>query len=77
MAASETDDPWKGWADRLRRMGEANRTAEEGFLATLSQEEGLRIFEELCAVDWENGEDDENEAAPRRVALARLWKGPR
>ena len=39
---------WKGAREYLRRLGEANARATEAWLVSLTPEESIRIFEDLC-----------------------------
>ncbi len=39
---------WDGAARRLERLAKANAQADEAWLAALSTEESIRIFEDLC-----------------------------
>ena len=65
-------ETWRRWKEVLPRFAAANERAEEEFLASLSQEEGLRIFEDLCAEI--QGPDDDRDDDSRPVPLVRLWR---
>lgn len=57
----EHPESWTRWVESLPRFAAANEKAEEEFLAGLSTEKGLQIFEELCRQDFQ---DKENRRIP-------------
>jgi hypothetical protein len=70
--SSRTAYTWEGAARRLERLAEANARAEAAWLAGLSIEESIRIFEDLC-----QGIPEVSPAAapdPRPVVLGPIWR---
>jgi hypothetical protein len=63
---------WKGAAERLRRLGEANARANEAWLRSLSVAESIQIFEDLCQGIPEISPSSERDPPP--VVLARIWR---
>ncbi|MBI4612224.1 MAG: hypothetical protein HY720_01305 [Planctomycetes bacterium] len=63
---------WENAAERWRRFGEANERATADGLRSLTLEEGIAIFEELCEGFPELGEVDPPDDPP--VVLFKLWR---
>lgn len=63
---------WDGCAERLQRLGDANREAWLERLRALTLEESVQIFEDLSRGIPEL--DRARPAAPPPVSLLRLWR---
>jgi hypothetical protein len=63
---------WEGAAERLQRMAARVARSDEAWLRSLSVEESIRIFEDLC-----RGIPEiplRAERAPPPVVLFRIWR---
>jgi hypothetical protein len=63
---------WKGAAVRLGSLAKANAQADAIWLRSLSVEESVLIFEDLCRGIPELS--DRSELDPPPVVLRRLWR---
>ncbi|MBI4585527.1 MAG: hypothetical protein HY717_16050 [Planctomycetes bacterium] len=66
------DYTWHGAKNRLQRMAKANARADEEWLRSLSMEESIRIFEDLCLGIPELGVTSQRDSPP--VVLWRIWR---
>lgn len=70
------DYSWEGAAEAWRRFAAANDRATAVWLSSLSEEESVRIFEELCE-GIADAPLPEAIPDPAPVVLFRIWKyGP-
>ena len=64
---------WEGFEEHYRRIGEANRRATEEYLRSLTVEESIEIFEDLCEGFPELRDRPPLPRDPP-VPLFRIWK---
>ena len=62
---------WKHAAERLDRLARANHRAEMRWLRSLSEEESIAIFEDLC--QGIPGTERTDSSDPPPVVLGAIW----